>query len=93
VSRDDWEIVDADTGAVKASGTAHAVHNDPQPLRAVTIGTLADGSRFFGHARVQLPQPGTDDPIVIEYGGPGLSEPDNRAVIVSGRCDGLLDAA
>lgn len=92
VSRDDWRVVDPETGETKVEGTAHAVHNDPNPLRAVTIGRFADGDHFFGHARVALPEPGSDGPIVIEYGGPDLTDPENRAVAVGGRCDGLLAA-
>ena len=93
VSRDDWRVVDDETGETKVRGTAHGIHNDPNPIRAVTIGRFADGDHFFGNARVTLPEPGTDDPIVIEYGGPGLSDPENRAVAVSGECEPILKPA
>ena len=99
VGRDNWEIVDAQDGSVKARGIAHAVHNDPnfhvapEPFAALSIGRLSDGTQMFAHARVALPPPNSDRPIVIEYGGPGLSDPANRAVAVAGRCAGLLDDA
>lgn len=94
VGRDDWEIVDAENGAPKASGTAHSVHNDPgfqenpEPFGALSIGQLEDGSRLFTRARVSLPRPGSDEPIVIEYGGG--PEPAHRGFAAAGRCDGLL---
>jgi hypothetical protein len=97
VGRDDWEILDARDGTAKATGVAHGIHNDPDfhtrpaPFAALSIGRLADGTRLFAHARVTLPPPNTQRPIVIEYGGPGLTDPANRAVAVAGRCDGLLD--
>lgn len=99
VGRDDWEVVDAATGESKAAGIAHSIHNDPrfheapEPFAALSIGQLTDGSRFFAHARVALPPPGVQRPIAIEYGGPGLSDPANRAVAVEGRCEGLLDGS
>lgn len=93
VGRDDWTLVDAATGKVKARGTAHGTINGSNPIRAVSIGKLEDGTRFFANARVEVPPPGAEGPIVIEYGGPGLADPGNRAFAVAGRCEGLLDAS
>ncbi len=94
VGRDDWEIVDAESGASKASGIAHSIHNDPgfqenpEPFYALSIGRFEDGSRLFTRARVSLPRPGRAEPIVIEYGGG--PEPAHRGFAAAGRCDGLL---
>ena len=85
VSRDDWEIVDPVTRRRKAAGTAFGVHNGSEPIKALSIGHLADGGRFFANARVTLPPPGVEQPIVVEYGGAGGPEAD-RAVIVGGDC-------
>jgi hypothetical protein len=85
VSRDSWTITDPATGAVKARGIAIATDLGPHP-RAVTFATLADGSHMVANTVVTLPAPGSSDPILIEYGGPGLAEPD-RGVIVSGSDD------
>jgi hypothetical protein len=82
VSKDDWTVTDPTTGALKASGTAYATDFGPHP-RAITVAELADGSHMWANTVVTLPAPGTSDPITIEYGGPGLDEPD-RGVIVGG---------
>jgi hypothetical protein len=85
VSRDSWTITDPATGAVKVRGYAIATDLGPHP-RAITVATLADGSHMVANSVVTLPAPGSTDPILIEYGGAGLEEPD-RGVIVSGDDD------
>jgi hypothetical protein len=89
-SRDDWRIVDAETGSVKVTGTSHGVHGDAGPIRALAIGWLEDGSRLFAHALVTLPPPDAEGPIIVEYGGAGFSRGANPATIMHGSAPPLL---
>jgi hypothetical protein len=84
VSRDNWQITDSATGALKASGTAYGVQHGFNPIKALSIGQLADGSRTMANALVTLPAPGSQDPIRIEYGGSGSALEDDAVVVGSG---------
>jgi len=91
VSRDNWQITDSATGTLKASGTAYGVQHGSNPIKALSIGKLADGSRTMANAVVTLPAPGSQDPIKVEYGGSG-SPLEDDAVAVGPACARLVFA-
>jgi hypothetical protein len=91
VSRDNWQITDSATGTLKASGTAYGVQHGSNPIKALSIGQLADGSRTMANALVTLPAPGSQNPITIEYGGSG-SPLEDDAVVVGPACARLVFA-
>ncbi|HKY64189.1 MAG TPA: hypothetical protein VJR29_12310 [bacterium] len=91
VSRDNFKIRDS-RGRLKVLGSAIGIHNDPQAIHAQAKAWLADGSRFHSESTVRLPAPGSQDPIVVEYGGEGSGDPADRGVILSGTCGAIFDA-
>jgi len=90
VSTDNFKVLDPVTGELKMKGTAWAIDKHPLAIRSLALADLADGSKFVTLATVRLPAPGTTDPIVIEYGGPGSGDSVDRALIVSGDCARML---
>ncbi|HKX11932.1 MAG TPA: hypothetical protein VJP40_02175 [bacterium] len=92
ISRDNFKIHDPVTGKLKMKGTGYGIHSDPNPIHAQAFGRLADGTRFWSESTVWLPAPGTQDPIIVEYGGEGSGDTPDRGVTISGSCQALLDA-
>jgi hypothetical protein len=92
ISRDRFRVIDPVTGKLKMKGKAFAVDAAPDPIKGFAIAKLADGSRFFAQSTVYLPAPGTQDPLVIEYGGQGPGALSDHAVILGGNCDDVWEA-
>jgi hypothetical protein len=92
ISRDRFRVIDPETGKLKMKGTAFAVDAAPEPIKGLAIARLADGSRFFAQSTVLLPAPGTQDPLVIEYGMQGPGALPDHAVVLGGNCDDVWDA-
>jgi hypothetical protein len=86
VSQDDFQIRDTQTGQLKAKGIAQAMDAGAEPIKAMVTIDLSDGSRIWTESTVRLPAPGTQDPIVIEYGGEGPGVPADRGLLISGDC-------
>ena len=91
VSEDNFEVYD-DDGRLIMKGQAHAADPvaGPTPIKGLALARLSDGSRFVAGSTVTLPAPGTNDPLVIEYGvaNPGVQD---EAVLVTGDCAEYFD--
>jgi hypothetical protein len=91
ISQDDFKIRDSQTGRLKATGVAKAMDAGAEPIKAMVTIDLSDGSHIWTESTVRLPAPGTQDPIVIEYGGEGSGIPQDRGLLISGDCHRFFD--
>lgn len=88
-SYDNWQIVDSTTRALKAKGTAWAVDRNPNQIKSLVMAELVDETKLLAHATVTLPN-GPGVPLVIEYGGTGALDTQDRALLISGDCNKAL---
>jgi hypothetical protein len=86
ISQDDFQIRDSQTGRLKAKGIAQAMDSGAEPIKAMVTADLVDGTRLWTESTVRLPAPGSQDPIIIEYGGEGPGIPADRGLLISGDC-------
>ncbi len=91
VSTDRFKVIDPSTGRLKVKGKAWGTDLAGEPIKSMAIADLADGSRLATNATVYLPQPGTAQPLAIEYGGAGPGNLEDRAFVISGDCRRTLE--
>src|SRR4029453_11240701 len=86
VSHDDFEVRDPLTGMLKWRGSADALDAGAEPVKGMAIAELGAGTSIWAESTVFLPAPGSQDPVIIEYGGEGPGIPQDRALAISGDC-------